>query len=299
MAVIHRDIRMGADTAQQLILGGCPEDLEEAVILATPDQDGVASSLLAAADLVVVASTADLAIRAVADAAHRGHVLLRGEVDPIPELGSVPAKRADRLETALLPVNESLTQTADMLASLEENGDIDTIVMHTPDYAEEALRLMNYQGLAGTDVAVLAHPEPTYGAAMSNVPCLGVLAASRSVWPSLRRWLPLVGSLDELVVWSLSIGLSEHVRLLVLPGSGRGCAPLPTQNVLGIPAWLSSNGMLPRPNYAGILASGTESAPPSTEGFKDWIQAHGWRQRAQLALPWRWGMLEKAMKDLW
>jgi hypothetical protein len=300
IVVVPADLRIGPETTRRLVLDGCPPHLEKSVIVSTPGDDGVAAAFLEAADIVVAAGPGDLAVPAVAVAAEP-LVLL---TDPVPAPDTawsddLPARRPPA-GAILIPIEEEPADAVELLDRLEDDPAAAAVVLHTPEMSAEAFRLVDFFPETGVDLAVLAQPEHQYGAPQPGVPCTKVLAASRQTWPSLRRRLRTAHSVDELVVWCLGLSLTENVRLLVLPGSGAGCSPLPVEDVGGLPAWITSTGILPRPNLAGVNAvTGTGTSETGPASIREWAESASWRQRAPLVLPWRWGLLDRIMKDRW
>ena len=300
IVVIHRTLPVGPETTRSLLLGSVPKHLQQSTILLTPGEDGAADSFLRTADFVVAAGPADLAIRSVAEVAARtGFLLLRGEIpDGAPELDIMPAKQQHSRGVVLVPVTGTpadLTGTLDTLMTANDTG---TIVLHGPDFAEEARKFIGFPGLAGIDLGILAAPDPVYGVPNPYEPCMHVLGVGRGAWPSIRRRLNVASSLFELVLWSLNLNLCEYARLLVLPGSGAGTTALPTEHVPGLPSWVTENGAMQRPALAGITS--VQAAPEQQQqAIREWAASRTWSDRARLALPWRSGLLDRAMRDRW
>ena len=260
-----------------------PEALSRSTVFVAPGDDGVAFSFLSRADVVLASGPADLAIPAVAD---RGASLLSGDTETAPglSLDQVPSTPAPSAGTLAVPVGGSPAEVRDLLPSI----DAELVVLHQHDFGEDALKVARLRGLGEVDAVVLAASDPVLGspdlAAMSG----GLLGVHRSSWPALGTLLSECPDLPSLVARVVARANAGRMRLAVLPTS-QPAVPLPDAAV-GTP-WLGGRPLI---KPAALGTAGTE---PS--GIRDWVAGHGWRDRLRVALPWRWGALERAMKDRW
>jgi hypothetical protein len=269
-----------------------PQRLARSTVFVPPGDDGVAASFLEKADVVIAPGPADLAVPAVADAARRvGAVVLDNGGSQVPTLdgATIPATRS-RSKAVAVPVVGSLEPVAGLVDGLSSEEDIGMIVLHGDGVGDEAIRVGSMRGLAEVDIVVLAASDDILGTPDPARPHGGFLGVHRDSWPALITWLGECHDLPSLVSRSLSPSLAGQVRLLMLP-TDAPTAQLPPPQA-GTP-WIGSRPMLPTPRFA--VGGSVDVA----DGVKLWAASHGWSDRLRLALPWRWGLLERAMRRRW
>ncbi len=301
IVVIHRDLSVGPELAADLILDGCPPELRQQTILVPPGDDGAAAAFLDSADLIAVANLTDLAIHAVGAAARRAGYVVLDDAEPVPadELNGLRAKVQPSGHTVLVPVDGSPAEAVAAIDRLVEGSDF--LVLHSPEHAADARRFIGMPGLSSVDLACLGYPDPVFGLPEARHPNPFVLGVRNETWRSVRRRARHASSLFELTTWCLDLSLAANVRLLVVPGSGDGCQPLASDHIAGLPTWVTSTGILPPPVPAGVSSTDTPP-PPLGSGEPDvqtWVAGRGWADRARLALPWKGGLLERAMRGRW
>ncbi|MEM6796250.1 MAG: hypothetical protein AAF725_19930, partial [Acidobacteriota bacterium] len=86
----------------------------------------------------------------------------------------------------------------------------------------------------------------------------------------------------------------EHVTTTWHPSSG----------VLPAPRWLPSGGQVVIPTaspepVSSPRWSARQSPPADSEDLRTWAQTTKWKERVRLALPWRLGLLDRAMRSRW
>ncbi len=304
VVVIVPDRPVGGGQTADLVGLGCPEHLRLATIVVPPGEDGVAASFLASADLIVAARAVDASLGAVRDRAATTPVVVLEALDHVdpPPLVS-PQVLGGLGERRLVPADGSPTET---LGLLEQVDDGEFLILHQQAAAAEATRLLVAPRLPGVDLVVLGRPHPVTGAALLDEVSPGLLAVRRSHLPALARRLERATSLWEVIVWCLGLSMVERSRLTVLPGlRTREYRRLPSPDVPGVAPWLPARGLLPRPNlveiHAGHGSTGPVDppAPAPVPGIREWAKSHRWSDRVRLALPWRFGLLARAMKDRW
>ncbi len=301
---IVRDRSLGVESVSRLVLGAASEDQRLSTVIAHPGADGVAVGFLQTADVIVAATAQDAWLPAVAD--------LRGQV-PIVELepsdivdrvwqpDSAPARASD--DAMLIEFDGEWSSTSERLLSLWADSDHSFFVLHTQEGAKAARSLLPLR-LDGCDMVVFGMPGPVTGHARPDRVFAGAIGFRRSVIPSLLRRGERVDSLWELIVWTSGVSLAERVRRVVIPerfgGSGRD---LPVLDVAGMPVWVDGRGPLARPLVANVQPGQTSTVPavPATPqaDMRAWVRSHRWADRARLALPWKFGLLARAMKDRW
>jgi hypothetical protein len=301
IVLIHPDIASGPETTRDILLGTVGAQLRDRVRLAEPSSDGVAAGLLSQADVIVAARPSDLAVRAVADAAARvGHVVLSGSGSPAPNLTAVPLEKHPDEAPRLVAVDRPLAELIPLLDPIADESP--AIVLHVPEAAAVAQRLWKLPGVARAGLVLVCDTGPYLGEADPTRPALGILGFGTDAWPSVRRLLEAADNLHEVVEGTASLAHADRVNLLVLPmlgaGQGRLGSAAPPQ-----PAWVTDTGCLPTIRYSG---SGGPAPPPaayrhaaSEASIKQWAETHGVRDRIRLALPWKWGLLNRAMRDRW
>jgi hypothetical protein len=160
---------------------------------------------------------------------------------------------------------------------------------------------------------MFGHPDP-------NVLYPWALAVRRPIWPAVAKALHEVDTLWDVILWASSIEWVDRLRLLVLPATDpASCCEVASAPDLAT-SWLPRSGILPPPRYLPVASSPPVQPPPvpyyplrnGTPRFgdggsaatiapsaMDWARFHRWKDRWRLALPWRYGLLERGMKGRW
>lgn len=299
--VIHPDIAADQETTGDIVNSGLPDRLANRVQIAEPSSDGVAAGLLAQADIVVAARASDLAVKAVAArAAEVGSVVLGEAGASLPRLGPNLAKAAHPAPV-LVPLEGAL---ADLVPTIDRLADEAAVIVHTKEATELAQRLWRLPGLSGAGLVVVCDTGPYLGEPDPARLALHLLGFGMDSWPSVRRLLSHSATLHQLVESAASLTHAGHVNLLAMPVTGAAHGRLNPQSPL-LPAWVTRAGSLPAPNLAGLSDIDHEQPDDdvdyqSEEGqIRRWAENHGFRDRIRLALPWKWGLLNRAMKDRW
>ncbi|MDH3540103.1 MAG: hypothetical protein OEP52_08920 [Acidimicrobiia bacterium] len=301
IALVHPDISTGPETTRDILLSGVATPFRDRVRLAEPSSDGVAAGLLSQADVIVAARPSDLAVRAVADAAARRSCVLLSDADkPAARLTEAALEKLPHQAPRLVAVDRPLADLIPLLDSIADEAS--AIVLHAPEAAAIAQRLWKLPGAARSGLVLVCDAGRYLGEPDPARPAAGILGFGTGTWPSVRRLLEACDHLHEVVAAAASLANADRVNLLAVPilgvGQGRLGSDTPSQ-----PAWLTDTGWLP-----AIRFSGTESvaAEPGVYGhsateaaLKHWAETHGVRDRIRLALPWKWGLLDRAMRDRW
>lgn len=177
------------------------------------------------------------------------------------------------------------------------------VVFHTTEATPTAVQIMATPHLAGADLVVVGAPQGVYAEPAFRPIAPGLLAVARRTWPTVRRRMAATHSLWEAIVWMLGLSSVEHATLVVVPGDGDRWEGIPIGNVTGIPSFLSSWGLVGRPDLASVgSAPGSAQERPAVDEstiVRRWVMQRSWRRRLRLVLPSRFGLLRRAMKGRW
>lgn len=294
--VIHPDIPSQRETTRAMVLGSLPERIRNQVILAEPSSDGVAHGWLSQADAVVAARSSDLAVPAVAEVAAKvGSVVLSPAVAPPPLLPDTPPDRVARTTPRLVPMD------GDVAGLIDELEDAGSVILYAPEAADLANRVWRLPGVSAAGLVLVCDAGPYLGEADPSRPAFTILGFRMTSWPSIRRFLAHTDTLHELIEAVTALSHAGRTDLMALPARGVSHGLLGSHQT-ALPAWVTDDGMLPPPNLAGISERGAGSASirsPGSAGVREWAETHGFRDRIRLALPWKWGLLNRAMKNRW
>ncbi len=301
IAIILPDIATGVETTRDILFESLPEDLQQRVRIAEPSSDGIAEGLLAQADVVVASRSSDLAVPAVAGAAAKvGSMVLTETASNAPRFTEVePVKRTNR-QPVLVPIDRPLEELVPMIDEIADTAS--GVVLHTPDASQLAQRVWRLPGASRAGLVLVCDAGPYLGDADPVRPAFNLLGFGMESWPSIRRLMLHAGTLHELVEAAGSVSHAAAADLLTVPVLGASHGPLPPRPP-GLPVWITEAGVLPSPNLAGLVpvAAGAATYQPVSgeAGIKRWAETHGFRDRIRLALPWKWGLLSRAMRDRW
>ena len=309
---------------EKALLEDCPESWRRRIVVAAAGDDGVADDFLAAADLVIAASPAELAVPAIADAARRkGLVLLdppRTASEPagtfpesLPRRSSHSPEHGPRIVT-WDPPSASVVRVLEELG--RDVGDDELVVIHSHAKAGPVVRLLGLEGLRGVDLVVWGCPDGVLGHPDPGRLYPHALAVRGAALPAVARAIGDCESIWQLVCWATSGEWIDRLRLLVLP------APIGSElweraEVSQVAAtWKPEASFLPAPRWLAAFAGAPAPSPPppvqlprrrflppardvERVGLQAWVRRSRWLDRARLVLPWRWGLLERAMEGRW
>ncbi|MDH3605477.1 MAG: hypothetical protein OER12_00615 [Acidimicrobiia bacterium] len=296
MAVIHPDVAVGSETTRDIVFASLPASLRGRVRLAEPSSDGVADGLLAQADVVVAARVSDLAVRAVSDAAAKvGSVVLEGTGFEAPRFGDGALRKAEHPHPVLIAVDGPLDALIPVVDEII--GEAAAVVLHTDNGSWSARRLWKLPGSARGGLLLVCDPLPYHGEPDPSKPAFDLIGFDAASWPSIRRIIQSSQTLHDVVEMAASIANAHRVNLLALPVMGIAHGRLKSQPEA--PAWITDSGSLPQPVLGTVDSDGSDAPEVSTAGVKEWAESHGFRDRIRLALPWKWGILNRAMRDRW
>ncbi len=301
IAILHPDIATGPETTRDILLSGVPAHLRDRLRVAEPSSDGVAERLLTQADVIVAARPSDLAVPAVADAAAKvGSLVLSGAPSPATRLLDATLAKAEHRRPRLVAVDRPLDELVPIIDELA--GDSAAVVLHTPEAAGLAQRLWRLPGTSRAGLVLVCDAGRYLGEADPARPARNVIGFAIETWPSIRRLLAHAHTLHDLIEAAVNLAHADRTDLLTVPVLGAGQAAHVSE-ASSLPAWVTDGGSLPAMHYSGPA----EPASPPTEhqhsagqaGIKHWAETHGFKDRIRLALPWKWGLLNRAMRNRW
>ena len=298
-AVIHPDIPSQRESTRDMIFAGVPNGLADRVRLAEPSSDGVADGWLALADVVVAARASDLAVGAVTDTAAKvGGVVLEPDAMVTPELTEAAPSKIRHEPPRLVPMEGPREEVAAQIDALQ--GEAAAVILYAPEAADLAQRMWRLPGLSAAGLVLACDPGPYLGEADPSLPAFNLLGFRMTSWPSIKRLLAHTDTLHALVEAVADLSHAGRTDLLCLPARDVSHGRL-TDHHSPLPAWITDDGMLPPPNLAGLSES---IAPAAEQGsgadtVRRWAETHGIGDRLRLALPWKWGLLNRAKKGRW
>jgi hypothetical protein len=306
---------------EKAILEDCPDALRRRIVLAAAGDDGVAADFLAAADGLVAVSAAELAVPGVAAAARsRGLILLDEPPRSAEPAGTFPAFVPLRRNGGHVQVLAWESPASRLRLALEDLGrDVgaeDLLVLHAEGRAGPASRLFALADYRDVDVVVWGRPDAALGQPDPAFLYPHAMAVRGAAVPSVARAIEDCESIWDLVCWAVNHEWIDRLRLLVLPAPAESEFREIREVDRATACWRPRAGMLPAPRW--IPAVTREPAPPHAEpvrlplrrsfaapsavtrvALESWARRSRWHQRICLALPWRWGMLERAMRSRW
>lgn len=332
IVVIHAALPGVDDRVRKVVADASPPRLREATILVpVRDEQGVGSAFVASADTVVCSKSSDLAIPAVRRRAAQvpAVVLDDGHVrEAAPFTRDLPPPRDPARVVTVAARSGGLPGIVELLDRLEDEDRADMVVLHDPDYAEDAARLARAPRVGRADIAIMTRPRLPYGDADARRACRHLIAVHRRLWSSLRPLLRDAPTLAHVVVPGLDLSHTDAVRLLMLPGPDDECGRLRKSEDYWSSVWIANHGVLPRPRLGADAAvrldrfarkrteggdgehdssGGVRGEPDAGDRARDagasdagpdlrtWVEDKRWAQRARLALPWRFGLLAEVM----
>lgn len=295
VVVIVPEWSVGTDTVAGLVQRSVkPEWALSTVVVTGPGS--AAAEFIRRADLVVAASPPDLGVSAVREAASHGRVVsLTGATEtlaPLESIGELPIPEPLSVEIVAFEEIDSLRSTV---------AHVDYVFVTGPggtQLAEQASQL----SLASRDLVVFGIPQPVTGHPDPGKLSPAVIGFSSAQWPSVEPLVGKVRSVWELIVWMARVSNASFTRLEVLPAPiGATSHDLTIDIVPGLPAF--TNGRPPLETMDLSQSVRPVAAPPAKLAPKvsvqSWAKEHSWADRARLVLPWRYGLLPKAMRDRW
>lgn len=306
---------------QQALLGSCPERLRRRTVVVAAGADGVAADFLDAADVVVAVSRAELAVPGVASAARRRGLILLDAPEPSSDPAGVfpapvPAPRNSR-QIQVLTWESPVPRLQRALENVSRgHADDELLVLHAHGRAGPAVRLFGLPDLRGVDLVVWGRPEPVLGHPDPSFLYPYALAVRLAAVPAVVRAIGDCESIWDLICWAVSPEWIDRLRLLVLPAPADAeCWEVREVDRVST-FWSPRSGVLPAPRWTPVVTKEPTRtrpdplSPPRRRfvfrpamsaqiGLKAWAQRSRWFERLRLGLPWRWGLLERAMRGRW
>lgn len=311
---------------KKLLLQHCSESILSQIIVVATGDDGVAADFLARADTVVATSRAELAVPAVAAAARRcGVTFLDEQPTSGQPAGVFPADSLRRRgRSASAPAVRILTweEPARAFQRVLEVGcldisDDDLLVIHASGRAGPALQLFEMERVHGLDLIVWGRPDHLLGTPDPSDLYPWALAVRGAAVPSLKRAIGDCESIWDLICWAVSDEWLDRLRLLVLPAPAESdfWTVRDVTDQVAAP-WYPHSGVLPPPRWipAGSVDTGRTYPEPvylprhrflpqpevrAQVSVETWARRSRWTDRVRLAMPWKWGLLQRAMNGRW
>jgi hypothetical protein len=291
----------------------------EQLLVVPAGRDGVAASFLENADLVLLASLAELSVPLVAEVASRRGSLLCSAAelpaDEAPVLSRDRLRKRPRGPIHFVSFDELRCGALARPSSLGIEPD-DLIVVYSSGGDRQAAHLVQAGGVSGADLVVWGQPAGLFGEADPHHVYPHACALRAEILPSLTRVAERAGTVWELVAWALDLDHLDRSRMLLLPaGPDVETRPLPGETSIRAP-WIPGSGPLPPPRFLPASPPPQPPSPipllapprPTTVGaveprqartLEHWLRVTRWPHRLMVCLPWRWGFLERAMREQW
>ncbi|NHZ71234.1 MAG: hypothetical protein GWP18_06290 [Proteobacteria bacterium] len=171
-----------------------------------------------------------------------------------------------------------------------------TVVLHRQDHVKIAAELAAYDRVGGADVTLVCEPDGIYGSVSLKLSdSVIVLGAdlSGSIPEDLGQ-----RTLDDFVRSILTPANVDRVSLQLLP--------VPGITVFEAQWNLERSSLLPIAGSAlavgpivAIEHPGQGDTPESKLAPRQWVETLAWQDRVRLLLPWKWGLLARAMRGRW
>lgn len=295
VAIVHSDRTIGGIDIAELVEFDPPVDQRQATILVPTGTDGTASRFLASADAIICATAADLAVPAVRDACRNRPWLLLDEstVAEAPRTDDADPVTVDLIEVSPGSWPELIRSQAvqEMEAAMT--------IFHTPDRYLEAIDLAGYARLASNDLAFVVNAEGIFGEPMTEIDT-GVMGIHRRAAGAVLRAAGGRASLDEAIPDLFDTAFAGHASIAFYPFVGHNGMHLSWTAPGAAGPWIGGRPVL---SYSAVNISTVRTSPSvpveSSIDVRQWVAGRGWADRARLALPWRWNLLERGMRDRW
>ncbi len=292
LVIVHDDLLSDGTPVGRSIWRSVPEILRRSTIAVAMGSDGIAGGFLSQADVIFCMTPAEVAIPAVRAAA--ASIPLRVLVRPQPSDGSAasPAHGARPTDVVTVAV-ESGQMVADALAGVSAGS---TVVLHKQDHVKIAAELAAYGRVRRADVTLVCEPDGIYGSVSPKLSD-SVMVLGAELVGSMSDDLG-EQTLDDLVRSVLSPANVDRVSLQLLPVAGitvfeaqwnleRSCVLPIAGSALAVGPIVS----IGHPVQGD--SSETQLAP------RQWVETLAWQDRVRLLLPWKWGLLARAMRGRW
>lgn len=252
VVVMFADLAVSGTSLRKLIMEGCEGDREHQVVLVPEHESAALAGFMRVADVILAESGADLVNLGLSFSDTPVLLLHGGDGDrPTVELDSLVVPDPPRILT--LEVDGAPHTAVPSLEALAADpAGPDVVVLHVPAFTSQATRLAGYSRLGQVDLALLSRLDGVFGGPDLMNPNRWVLAAHRRVWPSLIRRMLVAGNMDALITSVYELGMTEHVRLLVLPEGAEGTTGLEEYVIRDTPPWTDDYGVLGRPALSGL-----------------------------------------------
>ncbi len=298
VVVVTPDVPLSDGRAGDFVHCALPEELSTATIVVHSDWDGAAHAFLERSDHVFLTGPADLAIPAIRELVASGRVsrLTDFAIPLTGELTEIPAA-SRRGETLLLADEGDPVALATML----EQSEADAVILHSSETSDLARRLLGWRFAASVDAVVIGEPGPVHGTPSVSklVPGLiGLRGGARHIAARVLRDSPSLWDFQQRVLQTDNV---SRLSVRVLPAEV-GDRALSIATVSDGVGWFG-RGPLPLikmiPTAAKVEAKTTRRPEPAVVDARTWARRHRWSDRVRMALPFKFGLLDRAMRGRW
>lgn len=287
--VIHADAPVGATSLGTAVFTMLDADVQRSTAMIAVGDDRDAADFLKTATFVACATPADAAVPIVREALSSAEGWVIRETPPGPPRTTRPSPASG---VHLIPVEDTA-----VIGPLLRDIPTDRLaILHTSEGAELATLLAGYPRSVDFDVVAISAAGGIYGGSTDRIASTVV-----GIGPRIRASVAATAgasSLAEVIASLFDPSNVATTSLLVLPSMEVDAEPMSWTTsslpliggrtaVAGVPTV-----MLPEPKSAESL-SASSTAP------REWLEGLSWSERAMLLLPWRWGLLSRAMRDKW
>lgn len=282
------------------LAAGVPPGLERQVAVVPTARGDTAAAWLAVADGLVLAGAAELLVPAIARRAAVLPTVVRGGVPrSIPELVAAPPRRS---RPALATIAwDRPAQVAAELRALRATRDLDGAVLHLPSAAASATDLRELAGVPTADVVVVGTPRGPWSTPDATRLDPRAFVLHRRTWHAVAALLDDGEDLAGIVALLTDVAGARSHTLAAVAGdrstttvaSGRSGRTVHLVNG-PVPSLRITPTAVPEPSVpvvttaAGGRRRTLVGAP--TGSVQEWARASTWTERAQIAVPWRFGL---------
>ncbi|MGE0639543.1 MAG: hypothetical protein AB7G12_14115 [Thermoanaerobaculia bacterium] len=318
LAVIVRAASRSRRSASSAVAGGVPRSLARQIVIVEQGEDEVAVEWLERADEIVLASPRESAIPAVADAVRRSSVRVHGgggNVELVaPWIGAAwprasAATRECGVELLGWDGGGATAATLERLAEGPQGSS--AVLLHSHDAPGPLFDLLETTWPCA-DVVVWGAVDPVFGQPGLDRVASCAVALRRPLWRAAARVAEGARDVSELVHWALQPAGVDRVSVLSLPAPEGVSLLSPAADVAFPVPVPRGRSFLPPARFrvaadGRAAASGPATSPPPLPpkptraplSVLGWARRRRWRERLRLALPWRFGLLARAMEGRW
>jgi hypothetical protein len=287
--VIHADAPVGATSLGTAVFTMLDADDQRSTAMIAVGDGADAAEFLMTATFVACATPADAAVPVVREALASAEGWVIRETPPALPRTARPTPAS---AVHLIPVDD----TTAIGAVLRDMPDDRLAVLHTSEGAELAASLASYPRSVDYDVVAISAAGGIYGGSTDRIASTVV-----GIGPRIRASVAASAGASSLAEVIASLFDPSHVAttsLLVLP-SIEVDAERTYWVTSSMPLVGGRTAFLGGPTVLVPTSTPDPSDPAPSAAPREWLEGLSWSERAMLLLPWRWGLLSRAMRDKW